>query len=181
MNPSERSVNLAAVDLIERKKGGFYDSFQVNNFNTTNVGMQVNCNNVADATANRSQQQQTANSPNLNNTSDVVADASGNVSGTDVGTGGGVGTGGAGSSSTAQDNSGSVSSGVTDSPSSADVGPINSGTSNSAMNNDQLNSGVVTAGVDGVACAMNGTLQGFVETSGSGAPSATATAGAPLN
>jgi hypothetical protein len=174
MGPSERSVRIAAVDLIERKKGGFYDSFQVNNFNTTNIGMQVNCNNVADATANRSAQEQIANSPNVDNNADVIADASGNVSDTDVGTGGGVGTGGAGSSSTAQDNSGTVNSGVEGSPSSASSGPINSGTSNSAMNNDQNNSGVINAGVDGIACAMDGEFNGFVESHGSGGPSATA-------
>jgi hypothetical protein len=181
MGPSERSVRLAAVDLIERKKGGFYDSFQVNNFNTTNIGQQINCNNVADATANRSAQEQTANSPNVDNSADVIADAAGNVSDSQVGTGGGTGTGGAGSSSTAQDNSGSVSSGVEGSSSSSSSGPINSGTSNSAMNNDQNNSGQISAGVDGIACAMDGEFNGFVESYGSGGPSATAIAGSPLN
>lgn len=182
MNPSERSVRLAAVDLIERKKGGYYDSFQVTNYNTTNIGMQINCNNVADATANRSTQEQTANSPNVNNDSNVSSDASGNVSDSSVGTGGGTGSGGAGSSSTAQDNSGSVSSGVDGSSSSSTSGPINSGTSSSAMTNDQNNSGNISAGVDGIACAMDGEFNGFVDGQGHGGSSANATVtGGPLN
>lgn len=157
MNPAERSARVATVDLIERKRGGFYDGFSVVNNNTTNIGVQMNCNNIADATANRSAQTQRANSPEVNNSAQLLSDAAGNVSDSAVGTGAQAGAGGPGSLSTAQDNSGTISSSVSESTTQSSSGPINSGTSSSAMSNDQLNSGVVQAGVDwSTACDMGG-------------------------
>jgi len=55
--PSERIANIGTVDLIEKKKGGFYDSFDINttinNENTTIIeGDQINCTNASTATGN---------------------------------------------------------------------------------------------------------------------------------
>lgn len=163
---ADRANNAVVLDLIERKKGGYYDGFSttVNNYSNTNIGTQVNCSNVAEATGNWASNSQTANSPNVNNSSGVDSSATGNEASNAIDGGGkGSGTSGAGAN---QDNSGNVGSNVSDSNSSSSSGPINSGTSQLDLDNDQRNSGNQYASVDGTACDMTGsTVKGNVASS----------------
>src|SRR3954468_18739050 len=71
---SQDKVNKGAVlDLIERKKGGFYDSFKttVNNNNITNIDKQFNCSLGATTTGNAGSNGMTAttSSPSVSNPS----------------------------------------------------------------------------------------------------------------
>lgn len=160
---ADKANKSAVLDMIERKKGGYYDGFSttVNNYTNTNIGTQINCNNVAEATGNIASNGQTANSPQVSNTSGVTSDASGNsaqngTSGQDT-NGNGLGNN--------QNNSGSISSGVTGSNSSSNSGALNIGASDQDLSNSQTNSGNQNASVnDSTACAMAGaTLTGEVQ------------------
>lgn len=160
---ADKANKAAVLDMIERKKGGYYDGFSttVNNYNNTNIGTQINCNNVADATGNEAGNSQVANSPNVNNSSGIDSNASGNEANNEVGgSGKGSGSSGAGNDQT---NTGNVDSNVSDSNSSSSSGPINSGTSRQGLHNHQDNSGNQYASVDGTACDMTGsTVKGEV-------------------
>lgn len=163
----DKANKAAVLDMIERKKGGYYDGFSttVNNYSNTNIGTQINCNNVADATGNEAANSQVANSPNVNNSSGVDSSATGNQSDSSVEGGGkgyGYGRSGVGSD---QDNSGDISSGVTDSDSTSSSGPINAGKSDQSLGNRQGNSGDQVASIDSsTACDMTGgTVNGHVK------------------
>ncbi|WP_199489581.1 hypothetical protein [Pseudotabrizicola alkalilacus] len=160
---ADKANQSAVLDMIERKKGGYYDGFSttVNNYSNTNIGTQVNCNNVADATGNIATNSQTANSPQVSNTSGVTSGATGNeaqngTSGSDT-AGNGLGND--------QNNSGNVSSGVAGSNSSSSSGAMNIGSSDQDLSNSQTNTGNQTASItDSTACAMAGaTLNGEVQ------------------
>jgi len=160
---ADKANKAAVLDMIERKKGGYYDGFSttVNNYNNTNIGTQINCNNVAEATGNEAGNSQVANSPDVNNSSGIDSNASGNEANNEVGgPGKGSGSSGAGNDQT---NTGNVDSNVSDSNSSSSSGPINSGTSRQRLHNHQDNSGNQYASVDGTACDMTGsTVKGDV-------------------
>jgi hypothetical protein len=162
---ADKANKAAVVDMIERKKGGYYDGFSttINNYNNTNVGTQINCNNVANATGNEAANSQVANSPTVTNTSGVKSSATGNEANN---SGGGDGPG----VSNGQENSGTVSSGVTGSTSSSATGPINGGPSRQGLNNQQTNSGNQQASINGsTACDMTGsTVNGNVNSAISG-------------
>ncbi len=72
---ADKANKAAVLDMIERKKGGYYDGFSTtinnNNYSNTNIGTQINCNNVADAVGNQATNSQVANSPNVNNSSGI--------------------------------------------------------------------------------------------------------------
>lgn len=164
---ADRANNAAVLDMIERKKGGYYDGFSttVNTYNNTNIGSQINCNNLAEATGNAAQNAQSANSPNVNNESSTEASSGGNVA--DNTTDGKGGNGGIGND---QSNTGDVSSGIDNSHTSSSSGPINGGPSNQDLHNHQDNSGNQYASVDGTACDMTGsTVRGNVRSSITGA------------
>lgn len=160
---ADKANKAAVLDMIERKKGGYYDGFSttVYNYSNTNVGTQINCNNVADATGNEAGNSQVANSPNVENNSGIDSGASGNEATNQIdGPGKGFGSSGAGNEQT---NTGDVGSNVSDSSSSSSSGPINSGTSRQGLHNHQDNSGNQYASVDGTACDMTGsTVKGDV-------------------
>jgi hypothetical protein len=85
--PADKIAKIGIQDLIQRKKGGYYDAFKttVNNNNafTTNVyGDQVNCNLSASAVGNVGTNSMDAvtSSPTGVGDSDIFADATGNVS-----------------------------------------------------------------------------------------------------
>jgi hypothetical protein len=160
---ADKANKAAVLDMIERKKGGYYDGFSttINNNSTTNVGTQINCNNLASAIGNEATNGQSANSPSVSNDSDTNSSANGNVADNGAGHGGGdIGND--------QGNSGDVSSGITGSTSSSS-GPINGGPSDQALNNTQDNSGNQTATLtDSTACDMTGTIRGNVKSNVSG-------------
>lgn len=165
---ADKANKAAVLDMIERKKGGYYDGFSttVNTYNNTNIGTQINCNNVADATGNIATNSQMANSPQVTNTSGVTSSASGNeaqngTSGSDT-TGNGLGNN--------QTNSGAVSSDVSGSNSSTSSGALNIGASDQDLSNSQTNTGNQNASVnDSTACAMAGaTLTGEVQSNVTG-------------
>lgn len=149
---ADKANKAGVLDLIERKKGGYYDGFSNTINNTTNIGTQVNCNNVADAKGNEAGNTQTSNSPTVDNKAGIDSTATGNASdnANDDGTGGGI--------ANDQDNTGAITSGVDNSSTSTSSGPINVGDSKQRLKNTQTNSGDQTASVTGsTACDMSGT------------------------
>lgn len=162
---ADKANKALLLDMIERKRGGFYDGFSttVNNYSNTNIGTQINCANTADATGNEAGNSQLANSPDVDNTASIDSGATGNDADNST-EGGGSDVG------NAQDNSGSVSSDVADSNTSSTVGPINAGSSRQDLTNRQENSGDQHASVtDSTACDMTGgTVTGDVNSDISG-------------
>lgn len=162
---TQKSVNIAAVDMMERKKGGYYDGFTTTVYSSTitNVGTQINCSNSADANGNIANNSQGGNSAQLDadatiNSTSVANDS---LTGTDSGTG---------SSDTTQSNSGELSSSVTESNVETATGGIVNGETDNDLSNTQDNSGNQTASVsDSIACDMDGsTLTGNVDGNFSG-------------
>ena len=160
---ADKANKAAVVDLIERKKGGYYDSFKTNitnnNVNNTYIDRQVNCSVGASATGNSGSNGMSgsASSPTVTNTSSNNANTTGNsnssgVNNTDPA---GVvidnnGTNPSTVVDTNQSNNGSnLGSGVTNSASNSASGPIaaNGGTVNQALNSNQSNTGAQTATV----------------------------------
>ncbi|WP_440998157.1 hypothetical protein [Arhodomonas sp. SL1] len=79
---SQKNAKAGIVDLIERKKGGFYDSFSTtNNYNTFFDGHQINCNVSASAVGNTGSNDASGQSGNANITpeGEIVADAAANT------------------------------------------------------------------------------------------------------
>ncbi|MFA7439009.1 hypothetical protein [Castellaniella sp.] len=158
---ADQANKAIVLDIMERKKGGYYDAFEVNNYvnnyNTTNIERQFNCGVSAMASGNVADTTQSAqvSSPNTANTSGNSADAAGNSSTTTTDAGYGWQAGSGTQSSTDQSNKGDVDAGVYGSPSRASSGPINAsgGYSRQALNVSQSNSGKQVAYVTGsVGC-----------------------------
>lgn len=135
---ADRANQAAVLDMIEKRRGGYYAAPIYN----TNIARQYNCSIAANATGNSGAQTALANSPTVTG---ATSTATGNDSMTSVGDGhGGTSVDGA------QSNSGAVSSGVT----GATVTNVH-GTASQVLNSDQTNSGNQTAGVQGSnACAF---------------------------
>ncbi len=162
---ADKANKAAVLDMIERKKGGYYDGFSttINNNSTTNIGTQINCNNLASAIGNEATNGQSANSPSVSNDSNTSSSSNGNVADNGAGHGGG-------DIDSGQDNSGDVSSGV-DGSTTSSSGPINGGPSDQVLNNTQDNSGNQTATLtDSTACDMTGTIRGNVKATVPGGP-----------
>jgi hypothetical protein len=158
----DRANKAVVLDLIERKKGGFYDGFTTVVTNTTNIGTQVNCNNSANATGNIADNGQGGPNTAANGSPNISADSLGNSDTTTAlpdGSGSGTST-----QSGSQDNSGSIDSAVDGSNIDSSIDGVTNGDTNQALNNDQDNSGNQTAGVDGsTACNLEGsTVNGTV-------------------
>lgn len=158
--PSERQTNAFVADMIARRQGGYYDGFQTNVSNVTNIGTQVNCNNVADATANRATNSQVANSPQVQLASNFNSSAAGNTSTTPMN--------GPGSSASDQSNTGAIGSSISGSDGSARSGAIRTGNSDQHLGNHQENSGNQSAQInDSTACDFNNSeVTGSVDRSG---------------
>ncbi len=164
---ADKANKAVVLDIMERKKGGYYDSFNptYNTTNNTYIRRQYNCGQTSTATGSAadSGQQATVSSPDTRNTSGNDLDSIGNTSST-----GpqetvslrprGEGAGSA-SASTDQANSGPITSQVTDSPSFSRSAPINAsrGRSEQALNVHQRNSGTQTASVQGSTACDFGT------------------------
>lgn len=88
---NDRIAKTSTADLIERKQGGYYDSFQVNNtYNTSNItdinGDQINCFQQAITTGNDGTQfaDGASSSPTTGSQGDIGSSAVGNESYSDV-------------------------------------------------------------------------------------------------
>jgi hypothetical protein len=164
---SQDKVNKGAiVDLMERKKGGFYDSFKttVNNTNITNIDKQFNCSLGATTTGNAGSNSTTAStsSPSVSNPSTTSAGTTANTASNGVSQSGlmgvlvaGVGTPPQGVVDSNQNNSGSLSSGIAGSSTNSTTGAISAdgGRTDQALNSLQTNAGTQTASIAGsTAC-----------------------------
>lgn len=167
--PAERQTNAQIADMIARRNGGYYDGFQTVVSNVTNIGAQVNCNNVADATANRATNNQDANSPDVQLASDINSDATANENA--------AAPNGDGQTANDQSNAGAIDSTVSNSDGSVTSGEITTGDSNQDILNDQVNSGNQSAQINGsTACDFNDApVSGYVNLNG------TSVGGTPLN
>ncbi|MFT0544964.1 hypothetical protein ACMHYO_01255 [Allopusillimonas ginsengisoli] len=155
---ADKANKAGVLDIMERKKGGYYDSFRTTNYitNTTNIQRQYNCGVTANATGSMAESSQgsTVSSPVTTNTSGNYLTSTGNTSSTGTLESFGAGSAGA---STDQSNTGAVSAGVRGSPSDASSGQISagSGTSSQALNVSQSNTGSQTASLSGsTGCAF---------------------------
>ena len=135
---ADRANQAAVLDLIEKRRGGYYAAPIYN----TNIARQYNCSIAATSTGNNGAQTALANSPTVTG---ATSTATGNASATTIGDG----HSGATIDGT-QSNSGAVSSGVT----GATVTNVH-GTASQALNSEQTNGGNQTATVqDSRACAF---------------------------
>ncbi|MES2937116.1 MAG: hypothetical protein V4864_05515 [Pseudomonadota bacterium] len=165
---SQDKVNKGAVlDLIERKKGGYYDSFKTTINNNTYIDKQYNCSLSANSQGNSGSNGMTAStsSPSTSNSGSTSSSTGANTASNGVSQFGlpgvlvalnGATTPGTGAVANTQSNSGSLSSGVSGSSTSATTGAISAdgGRTDQALNSDQNNSGAQTASVSGsTACA----------------------------
>jgi hypothetical protein len=159
---TDKLNNSFVVDLIEKKKGGYFDGFNTIVTNTTNIGSQVNCSNGANATGNIATNGQAGLSAAASGSPNISAASAGN-SDTTTAQSDGAGTGTPTQSGT-QDNSGAIDSSVGSSSIDSGLGSVTNGDTSQALNNDQDNSGNQTAGVDSsTACNMaGGTVTGTV-------------------
>ena len=164
---ADKANKAAVLDIIERKKGGFYDGF--NTYNTTNIGSQINCNNSANATGNIADNVQAGPNTEANGDPNISADSAGN-SDADTVQSDGL-SAGESNNSGSQENSGKTDSTVDGSDINNSSGDVTNGNTNQDLNNDQDNMGAQDAGVDGsTACDLQGTtVHGVVNTSGNGA------------
>jgi len=171
---SQDKVNKGAiVDLMERKKGGFYDSFKTTINNTTNIDKQFNCSVGATTTGNAGSNGMTAttSSPSVSNPSTTSAGTTANTASNGVSQGGSgrvlvAGAGGVVNPPQAvvdsnQANSGTLSSGISGSSTNSTTGAISAdgGRTDQALNSLQSNSGTQTASIQG-STACVGPLNG---------------------
>ncbi len=163
---TQDKVNKAtALDQIEKKKAGYYDSIRpVYNY-TTYIDRQINCTVGAYVTGNSKTQSldATISSPKVDNVGSTVVSTDANSADNNLsdGTSGaplntGAGNAPAGSLANSQNNSGSLASSVTGSNTSATTGAVTAGagTSSQTLNSQQSNSGTLSASVvDSTACS----------------------------
>ena len=162
----------AVVDLIERKKGGYYDSFKTTNYNTsyTYIDKQFNCEVSASSSGNAGTNSTSAStsSPTVTNTGSTTAATTANTATNGVSQNGfpGVLVAGAGpgypynsSLGNNQSNSGSLNSGVSGSSTNATTGAISAGggSTDQVLNSTQNNTGSQASTVTG-STACNGPL-----------------------
>ena len=142
---ADRANRALVNDLVEKKKGGYYDSFKSTYI--TNIDRQINCNFQPTSAGNSSAADQ------ANNVASPVTNASSGTSASSTGSSSesrdNLGRGGVANNN--QSNSGPISSGVQGSPSTTTTAPINSDRSNGQqdMQVAQNNSGSQTTNVSG--------------------------------
>jgi hypothetical protein len=161
----------AVVDLIERKKGGYYDSFKTTNYNTSNtyIDKQFNCSVSASSSGNggTNSMDATTSSPTVTNTGSTSANTNANSATNGITQNGipGVVVASAGpypsngSLSNNQSNTGALNSGVSGSSTNANTGAISAGggASDQVLNSTQNNTGSQAATISG-STACNGPL-----------------------
>jgi hypothetical protein len=164
---SQDKVNKGAiVDLMERKKGGYYDSFSTTINNTTYIDKQFNCGVTANAAGNSGSNGISAHtsSPTVGNSASTSANTSANDATNGLAQ---LGIGGVltvnplvptptNGVTNGQSNTGSLNSGVSGSSTSGVTGAVdaNGGSTQQGLNSNQSNTGTLTAQVTGsTACA----------------------------
>jgi hypothetical protein len=142
----------AVVNLIERKKGGYYDAIKTTVNNTTYIDRQYNCSVSAGTTGNSGSNGMVANasSPTISNSGSTSSNTSANSATNGVAQTGldgvlvaSLGTPPAGSIGNDQANSGNLSSGVNGSNTNTSSGPVTAtdGRNDQVLNSAQTNSG----------------------------------------
>lgn len=168
----DKANKSAILDVIERKKGGYYDGFGTvqNVYNDTTIGTQVGCSNNSTSTGNIADNGQAGPSTTDNSSPNISSDSVGNSDVRSVDAGGNAAGGGtvgtdAASTTSAQENSGSIASGIDGSNIDSGDGGVSNGSTNQDLLNNQDNTGNQTAGVDAsTACNFAGTnVSGSVE------------------
>jgi len=167
--PTQQQVNAGIVDLIERKKGGYYDSFgPAQTYNTTNIGTQWNCSVTSAASGNTGNNTPTAStsSPLVTSNPTLGASTTGNSNATSIGGAPGVAyalnsvTNPLNGTSNDQSNNGStLGSSVSGSSNTTSLGSVSAGGGHTSqvLNSDQGNSAPQTATVTGsTACSTVG-------------------------
>ena len=141
---NQDKVNKAYVlDMIEKKKNGYYNAIKSTYNYNTYIDKQVNCtlSAVTTGTSGTNGLEASTSSPVLNNTGTTAA------------------SGAANSASNGQSSSGALNSSVSGSSNSASTGQVaaNGGVTDQVLNSQQSNSGVLTSSISSSsACA--GTL-----------------------
>lgn len=159
----DKANKAAVLDLIERKWGGYYDGFNTNIYNETNIGTQIGCSNNASSTANIADNGQAGPRTTDDSAPNISADSVANSdSTTSDGLGNAAGGGTVGADSTTvsgtQSNTGDIDSDVDSSQINSGFGNVRNGNTNQDLLNDQFNSGDQTSGVDySTACNFAGT------------------------
>lgn len=155
------------LDQLEKMKGGYYDAAR-NSYNTTNttyIDKQVNCTVTANSAGNTGTNDTTANtsSPPVTNSGATNANTAANAATSTLTQAGlrgvldsGSGAVPSGSVDSAQSNSGTLTSGVENSNTSAATGPVyaNGGTTDQILNSNQTNSGSQTASIAGSSACV---------------------------
>lgn len=160
-------VNKAYVlDMIEKKKNGYYNAIKSTYNYNTYIDKQVNCSlsSVTTGTSGSNGLQASTSSPVLNNTGTTAASGAANSASNGLSQAGlsGVFNTNAtppGSISSGQTSSGALNSSVSGSSNSASTGQVaaNGGVTDQVLNSQQSNSGVLTSSISSSsACA--GTL-----------------------
>jgi hypothetical protein len=151
---ADRANKAIVLDLIQRKKGGFFDSFGPAQTSLQNSFFNMDCYITADAAGNISSSEMGAStsSPDIAPGSDMVAGSTGNEA---------LNAGGSGPLNSSQTNTGTQSSSVSDN--TATVGDVDAsgGTTDQVLNNTQDNLGNQHASVnDSTACSIQHVLGG---------------------
>lgn len=169
---SQDRVNKGAVvDLIERKKGGYYDSFS-NTYNTNNytyIDRQINCSLSSSASGNAGTNAMDAatSSPGVTNSAGTTASTTANTATNGISQAGfpGVLVAGtptypsSGSLGNNQSNSGTLNSGVSGSSTNSTTGAISAGggRTDQVLNSTQNNTGAQASSITG-STACNGPI-----------------------
>jgi hypothetical protein len=150
---ADKANKAAVVDLIERKKGGYYDGFNTYVTNTTHIGQQVNCSNGASVSANIADSAQAGPNTQDNSAPSISADGTANSDATIL-----DGTTQSADVDGQQSNQGDINSDVDSSSIAGSFGGVHNGGTDQDFNNDQNNSGTLTSSVnESTACDFAGT------------------------
>ena len=157
-------VNKAYVlDMIEKKKNGYYNAIKSTYNYNTYIDKQVNCSlsSVTTGTSGSNGLQASASSPVLNNTGTTSASGAANSASNGLSQASLTGVFNTnstppGSVSNGQSSSGALNSSVSGSSNSASTGQVaaNGGTTDQILNSQQSNSGILTSSISASsACA----------------------------
>ena len=162
LSGADKTTRAAATDLMERKRAGYYDSFQTVNHITNNTAIerQVNCSVSATSAGNGGSNGMSAatSSPGVSNNSTTSAASSANSASNGLGpsAGGWPGGAGGGQLGNTQSSTGTLTSGISGSATSAVTGAVSAGggRSDQVLNSSQSNQGQQVARIMGsTACA----------------------------
>ena len=164
---NQDKVNKAYVlDMIEKKKNGYYNAIKSTYNYNTYIDKQVNCSlsAVTTGTSGSNGLEASTSSPVLNNTGTTAASGAANSASNGLSQAGlsGVFNTNAtppGSISSGQSSSGALNSSVSGSSNSASTGQVaaNGGVTDQVLNSQQSNSGVLTSSISS-SSACTGTL-----------------------